>query len=226
MVVEFGVGDVGRDPGVRRRGSSRKVSFNFGREATESRCSVDGETAESFHSSGIGPYDTPQRPVNQKSYKKSSKSRKFMRALVQPASKPQPNLKARLARVMHELLQKLIMLRDSDLNIQEAIAFHLLEEDNINLDRDRTRFFMNVKTGKIKEIISSLEQNRFLVYSRDYTGKTVLHWAVKRKNVAMAKTILWYLPFLDVKDFYDNPPLYYALENQHGEMVTVRFFFV
>jgi hypothetical protein len=218
--------DIGMSSVIRPRASIGKVSFNFGRKSTESAYSVDIDTGEFFNSPSIGHYDTPQRPANQKSHKKSCKSRKFMRALVQPARATQPTLKAKLARVMHALLEKLLMLRDSDLSVQQAIAFHLLEEDNINLDQDRTRFFMNVKTGKIKEVVSSLEGNRYLVFSRDFTGKTVLHWAVRRKNVAMAKTILRYLPFLNVKDFYDKTPLYYALENQQSEMVSVRFFLV
>lgn len=131
----------------------------------------------------------------------------------------QSNTKSNKKSAVKKMLEVLQKMFECNLTLKDCFNNGIVFDVKEGFPKDlRTKFFVAVKANAFQTITQILEENRFLVYSKDCTGKTALHWAVKRLNIRTINLLLKYKPFIDETDVYGNTPLFYAQEHEHQEI--------
>lgn len=124
-------------------------------------------------------------------------------------------------RIIHRLIKLSQRVKECNLSFAELVDNRILDVSNISMDPVRTKLFIDIRAGEEEPILRVLDKNKQLIYSRDSTGSTPQHLAVKRKNFSLVQLLQKYQPFIDEFDFYDCPPLYYAVEQGDVNLVKL-----
>lgn len=78
-----------------------------------------------------------------------------------------------------------------------------------------------MKSGEETKVWRLYIENRFVIYSIDSTGKTLLTWASIRGHSAIAEMLIGMGVALNRKDLHGHTALYYALQYKHLECAKI-----
>ncbi len=69
-----------------------------------------------------------------------------------------------------------------------------------------------------------VNNKKLLIYDYDCFKMTALHWASKRNNIEVVKILIDNNSYLESKDIWGRNPLYYAIVNNHPDVVFLLLY--
>jgi hypothetical protein len=131
-----------------------------------------------------------------------------------------PPQKKRFQRIVQKMLAEFALRYSMGIGLYEHFENEIFPNRCFLMEGTQD-LFLDFKLGEEFKVMRAITRQKNFIFQIDKSGRTLLHWAVRRDALMFGNFLMRGGSFVDAVDFYEFTPMDYAVKNNSLKMIVL-----